>query len=662
MTSARSTRCCLERRPEPSGYHVCVPVHHRVSDRLVQARAELCVGREHERERLASLLRPEGVAVIYVFGGPGIGKSAVVSAAVSAARRRALVFDAGRVEPTPSAFLQKAGEILGEPLESADALAETMGRQNRSLLVVDGYERLGLLDDWVRDVLVPALPATSSTILVSRRPPNRAWRSPAWRRLLAEVEVGPLTSGDAAALVARRVVRPELAAKVLRFGRGHPLALELASDAVARRADLDLSGRAQPEVVEQLIEVFLADLGPEMRALVEDLSLLRRVTFPMFAAVREVAGATADDEARLWQQFRELSFVDVGPAGAEITAVVRDTIATGVELREPGRAGLVRQAAGRAALVEAGRAPNWELTADLLHLVQNPIIRDAFSPPPGEQFVVDTARSTDASTIGTLVADADGQAGWALLERWWHQAPRCFRVLRGDAGVARGVAVVAPFNLIGADVAAGDPVLDHIGCDLAQRPLAAQEQALVVRRVLTAGGGEGPSSEYAALVVDLKRTYLELRPALKRVYALGADADVTAAALEPMGFVPIPGSVVVGSKQFNVWSLEFGTASVDGWLARHVEIESTRWQDPLTVASTGGPVRGSLVPEAVRKLSAREREVLAVLALGLTNRELADRLFISERTANRHLSNIFVKLGVRNRTEAARVAVAAGLG
>jgi len=53
--------------------------------------------------------------------------------------------------------------------------------------------------------------------------------------------------------------------------------------------------------------------------------------------------------------------------------------------------------------------------------------------------------------------------------------------------------------------------------------------------------------------------------------------------------------------------------------------------------------------------------VLAALAEGLTNHELAERLFISERTANRHLSNIFTKLGVRNRTAAARVAIEAGL-
>ena len=53
--------------------------------------------------------------------------------------------------------------------------------------------------------------------------------------------------------------------------------------------------------------------------------------------------------------------------------------------------------------------------------------------------------------------------------------------------------------------------------------------------------------------------------------------------------------------------------------------------------------------------------MLGALADGLTNRELADRLFISERTANRHLSNIFTKLGVRNRTAAARIAIEAGL-
>jgi DNA-binding NarL/FixJ family response regulator len=61
------------------------------------------------------------------------------------------------------------------------------------------------------------------------------------------------------------------------------------------------------------------------------------------------------------------------------------------------------------------------------------------------------------------------------------------------------------------------------------------------------------------------------------------------------------------------------------------------------------------------RLTAREQEVLVLLAEGMTNAQLAEALFISERTANRHVSNIFLKLGVHNRTQAARAAVAAGL-
>ncbi len=55
-------------------------------------------------------------------------------------------------------------------------------------------------------------------------------------------------------------------------------------------------------------------------------------------------------------------------------------------------------------------------------------------------------------------------------------------------------------------------------------------------------------------------------------------------------------------------------------------------------------------------LSPREREVIGLLASGLTNRAIADRLFLSEKTVARHLSNIFTKLGVSTRTAAAAYA------
>jgi ATP/maltotriose-dependent transcriptional regulator MalT len=60
-------------------------------------------------------------------------------------------------------------------------------------------------------------------------------------------------------------------------------------------------------------------------------------------------------------------------------------------------------------------------------------------------------------------------------------------------------------------------------------------------------------------------------------------------------------------------------------------------------------------------LTRREREVLALVSLGRTNRQIGDELFISENTAGVHVSNILGKLGVASRTEAAAIAVRAGL-
>jgi len=60
-------------------------------------------------------------------------------------------------------------------------------------------------------------------------------------------------------------------------------------------------------------------------------------------------------------------------------------------------------------------------------------------------------------------------------------------------------------------------------------------------------------------------------------------------------------------------------------------------------------------------LTAREQEVLALVATGQTNAQIAETLFISPKTATVHVSNILAKLGVRNRVEAATIAHRLGI-
>jgi DNA-binding NarL/FixJ family response regulator len=78
---------------------------------------------------------------------------------------------------------------------------------------------------------------------------------------------------------------------------------------------------------------------------------------------------------------------------------------------------------------------------------------------------------------------------------------------------------------------------------------------------------------------------------------------------------------------------------------------------PAAPAPAGGAGRGGSSDAATPLgLTARELEVLSLVAQGLSNRQIGERLFISTKTASVHVSNILAKLGVSGRGEAAAVA------
>ncbi|MGH2548357.1 MAG: LuxR C-terminal-related transcriptional regulator, partial [Thermomicrobiales bacterium] len=74
-------------------------------------------------------------------------------------------------------------------------------------------------------------------------------------------------------------------------------------------------------------------------------------------------------------------------------------------------------------------------------------------------------------------------------------------------------------------------------------------------------------------------------------------------------------------------------------------------------------VRKAPTPEPIERpagLSVREVEVLKLLATGISNDEIAEKLFLSPRTVHAHLANIYRKLDVSNRSEAVRIAITLG--
>ena len=85
---------------------------------------------------------------------------------------------------------------------------------------------------------------------------------------------------------------------------------------------------------------------------------------------------------------------------------------------------------------------------------------------------------------------------------------------------------------------------------------------------------------------------------------------------------------------------------------------------PAAPPSWSAPVTGlhAVRPrDPLAELSPREREVLVLLADGMSNREIAGHLFVSEATVKSHVARILAVLGVRDRVQAVIVAFRAGV-
>ena len=79
--------------------------------------------------------------------------------------------------------------------------------------------------------------------------------------------------------------------------------------------------------------------------------------------------------------------------------------------------------------------------------------------------------------------------------------------------------------------------------------------------------GEATTPAHAALILDLKRRYLEMRPRLRRIYSLAADPVVALSQLAPLGFARLPqGAAEIGGTTYHALYNDFGPSSIDGWL------------------------------------------------------------------------------------------------
>jgi DNA-binding CsgD family transcriptional regulator len=299
-------------------------------------------------------------------------------------------------------------------------------------------------------------------------------------------------------------------------------------------------------------------------------------------------------------------------------------------------------------------------------------------------------RRDDAGAIRAISEASDASPDVGYLAGLWRAVRAHTCLLRRDLEAAIS-AVDEGFDvLVGSDDLSNRAFLASLGAeaaaDLAQRALARRDKAAAQSWAERASTYAGTAADLAAgrLVRGSVGTPLtRAHDASARAHAQRASGstdpsvwETAIATYESIGAQPAAewaryrlaeASLVLGDRESARAALRTAKdrASVIGDLAllAAIEVLARRGRVLLEASSTGrsSSVTEPPAPPNPWNLSNRETEVLGLVAEGLTNREIARQLFITEKTASSHVTHILDKLAVTSRTEAALLAARSGV-
>ena len=472
-----------------------------------------------ELTKLRSCLDDEGPIVTWFYGPTGAGKSAQIAAFAEESRDQGaavLTVDCRTVEPTVAGLLSTLSELLEEPFpdleKAADAISQLAGR---AIVVFENYEVFRLADSWLRRDFIPALDATARVILVSRESPAAGWVSASeWQAFFQAISLNAASPTDPA----------------------------------------------------EITKLYLDEVpDTELREALDAASVVRRVTKPMLASL--VPEANTDE---MYQRLSALSFVETRRDGLAIAESVGRLIAEQLQAADVDRYRGYQKSAWRLLrqqLRESSRADLWRCTADVIYLIENPVIREAFFPSESAQFSVEPAVGGDMQAVLDITAMHEPQAEVEIMRHWSQHLPSAFHVLRDSSGLIGGYSCIALPSDLDGDWMQSDPVARNWQAHVNRKGRAARPESLFLRRWLSREHGEAPSPVQAAAWVDVKRTYLELRPELRRVYLTLQDLGPYAPVAVQLGF-EVMGDLEaqIGGEPYHSAMLDFGPGSVDGWI------------------------------------------------------------------------------------------------
>lgn len=543
----------------------------RLIDRLNSARRQRFTGREPELALFVQALRaPEPpFFVLYVHGPGGVGKSSLLRRFARLAQEAgvdAVMLDARNIEPTTTAFQAALALALGKAPDQSP-VEVLMQRTTRTVLLLDTYEVLAPLDDWLRDVFLPELPEQVITVLAGRHPPAPAWRAdPGWQPLLRTLALRNLSPQEGRAYLTQRNVPPDDLQTVLDFTHSYPLALSLVADLYDQRPGFHFKPLESPDVVKLLLEQFLQRTpGPAHRAALEACALVRVTTESLLAELMLMP-----DAHDLFEWLRGLSFIETRPGGLFPHDIAREVLVADLRWRNPNwYAELHRRArAYFMRLLPAAQGTEQQLTLfDFVYLHRdNPAVRPFFEWQTSGRTTPDHLHDQEIDALATMVAQHEGDASAALARYWLARQPENVIVFRDGAGQVTGFMTLLALERTTAEDRRLDPAI-ALAWDFLQRaaPLRNDERATYFRFWLAADTHQTVSPTQSLIFINMVRHYFQ--PGLAYTFYPCLDPDFWQPVFAYADLARLPAlDFVVGEYTFGVYGHDWRVQPPLAWL------------------------------------------------------------------------------------------------
>ncbi|WP_226655270.1 LuxR C-terminal-related transcriptional regulator [Guptibacillus hwajinpoensis] len=633
------------------------------------------ITRERELATFSHLLDQSGSGILSVYGQPGTGKSELMTHYQKEATDRGVVFyllNAQYSKAEPAAFLQLLLDQMGasnlyiSPLEAIHMHIQHLEKQGiRFVIAIDSYERFEKLDEWFRQSFLPSLPSSSILIFCGRKQLNASWRASIWYPFITSIELKGFSMGQFDS--AFQTLKPELTKLAWEFSSGNPYALSLCVQKLNETQEWNRED--EQKIYRTVVKEWLSELKDDhLIPYIEVASIGRYIQQEKLEVMLDRIVPRKDFEALV-----SLSFFEETESGWQLNTLFQRAMRDDLRRRKPS---YYHQLWKRALLYcrsffDHDRIADSTEISEFFYLLGEPMMRAAlFDHETLSTYTMTSASQDDWNEIlpyieenalvsedlpTAFVDDQSGETFKSFISKNHKKQDSSFmtkemiesvgvhhvKLLRQRDGSVRGMAFLLPIQSNTLRKLQSSPVtrsyFKRISLAEEKRILSKEAPSGWVIRYL---GVKSPKQ-----MEDRKALLYHLLPLVLTEGILVASTPIPfyQDLLEQFRFHEIPEAMHFDygpDRPSKTYELDLRNARLSHYLE--------------TFASALG-VNLSETPQHPYQFTAREQEVVSLVIQGYSNAKLAQSLSLSEVTIKKHLSRIYEKTGVKNRTQLTRV-------